>query len=162
VFYSIYKDMKEDLILTKEGLEKLKKEHTELVDIKRPKNIETIRSTRAMGDLSENGGYHAARDEQSFIESRIQELEEIFKRAKVASGTKTKSVSVGSKVVLESYQNKDKVIYELVGATEADPVNNKISYESPLGKGLMGKKPGDLFTIQVPVGELKYKILEVK
>ena len=154
--------MKDDLILTKEGLEKLKKEYTELINVKRPKNIETIRSTRAMGDLSENGGYHAARDEQSFIESRVQELEEIFKRAKIASSAKTKSVSVGSVVVLKNSQGKDKVTYELVGATEADPVNNKVSYESPLGKGLMGKKPGDLFTIQVPIGEIKYKILEVK
>lgn len=154
--------MKEELIMTKTGLEKLQKEYSELINTKRPKNIETIRSTRAMGDLSENGGYHAAKDEQGFIESRIQELEDIFKRVKIASDVKINNISVGSVVTLQSSTDKEKLTYELVGANEADPVNNKVSYESPLGKSLLNKKEGDTITVQVPVGELKYKILEIK
>lgn len=160
-FLAIINNMKQDLFLTKEGLAKLKKEYAELIDVKRPNNIEAIRSTRAMGDLSENGGYHAAREEQSFIEGRIQELEDIFKRAKIASSAKTKNIAIGSAVTLQLLGSGEKITYELVGATEADPVNNKVSYESPIGKGLLNKKQGDSVTVVVPVGELKYKILDV-
>lgn len=150
------------MILTKEGLEKLKKEYEDLVNNKRPKIIETIRSTRSMGDLSENGGYHAAKEEQAFLEGRIEQLEEIFKRARVVDGKKTSIINVGSTVTLQNADDKQKITYELVGATEADPVNNRVSYESPLGKSLLKRKQGDVVTVQVPVGELKYKILEVK
>jgi transcription elongation factor GreA len=149
--------------LTKEGLEKLKVELDDLVTNQRPVIIKEIRETRALGDLSENGGYQAAREKQTFIDSRIQEIENTLKFAKVKSDTEaSKKIDIGSKVHVEVEGDKNTFQFEIVGATEADPAVQKISYESPIGKSLYGSKVGDTVKVQTPVGETKYKITKVE
>ena len=154
---------KDQVLLTPQGLEKLKKEYERLVKVERPKVIEEIRITRAMGDLSENGGYQTAKERQRFLDRRIRELEHILKTAKASTKALSKNkVSVGSTVVLQNTKNNMQMTYTLVGATEADPSAGKISYESPLGRKILGKKPGDIVEITTPGGKLTYKIKEIK
>jgi transcription elongation factor GreA len=148
------------IILTKDGLEELKNELKNLIDVKRPEVVQKISLARDMGDLSENAAYVSARDEQAFVEGRIAELEEIIKNAVVASSIHSKGiVSVGCKIRV----HVDGVEQEfcLVGGPEADPKDKKISHESPLGKALMGKKIGDKVEIDAPMGKLVYTILSV-
>ncbi len=155
--------VKDQVILTPEGLRKLKKEYETLVKVERPKVIEEIQTTRAMGDLSENGGYQAAKEKQRFIDRRIRELEQLLKTAKATTKALSKNkVSVGSTVVLQNTSNNVQLTYTLVGPSEADPSKGKISYESPLGKRILGKKPGDLIVVKTPAGEITYKIKELK
>ncbi|PIR43131.1 transcription elongation factor GreA [candidate division WWE3 bacterium CG10_big_fil_rev_8_21_14_0_10_32_10] len=154
---------KKETLLTKEGYEKLKKEYDTLVNIKRPVVIDTIQKTRAMGDLSENGGYQAAKEEQRFVDRRIGELEGMLKTAKIIEDRKNNDkVSLGSTVYLDSLNDDFKVSYELVGSAEADPSKKRISYESPLGKSLLGAKKGDIVVVSTPVGDTKYKILKIE
>lgn len=148
------------VLLTKEGLEELKRELKNLVEVKRPEVVQKISVARDMGDLSENAAYVSARDDQAFIEGRIAELEDIIKNAVVSSGATSKGViSVGCKIRV----HVDGVEQEfcLVGGPEADPKEKKISHESPLGKALMGKKVGDKVEIDAPMGKLVYTILSV-
>ena len=153
--------MTKEIIVTQEGLEKLKKELHQLQAIKRPAVIERIQAARSLGDLSENSDYDDARNEQSFIEGRIQELREIIKKAKVVSKKNTNGeTDLGSIVICEV--EKDKETYELVSSAEAEPTRGKISIESPLGKGLMGKKKGDIAIVKTPGGEISYKILDIR
>ena len=148
------------VLLTKEGLEELKKELKNLIEVKRPEVVQKISVARDMGDLSENAAYVSARDEQAFVEGRISELEDIIKNSVVASAVHSKGVvSVGCKIRV----HVDGVEQEfcLVGGPEADPKDKKISHESPLGKALMGKKIGDKVEIEAPMGRLVYTILSV-
>src|SRR3990167_4891500 len=138
--------------LTQEGLGKLKEELKSLVKVKRPELAQRIKSARDMGDISENSEYDAAREEQAFIEGRISELEEIVKNAVVSSNSVKGIVSVGSKVTV--HIDGDKEIFHIVGAPEANPAEKKISHESPLGSALLGKKVGDKFEVEAPVGKL--------
>jgi transcription elongation factor GreA len=148
------------VILTKEGLEELKKELKNLTEIKRPEVVQKISLARDMGDLSENAAYVSARDEQAFVEGRIAELEEIIKNSVVASSVHLKGViSVGCKVRVHVDGMEQE--FSLVGGPEADPKDKKISHESPLGKALMGKKIGDKVEIDAPMGKLVYTILSV-
>jgi len=148
------------VLLTKEGLEELKRELKELVEVKRPEVVQKISVARDMGDLSENAAYVSARDDQAFIEGRIAELEEIIKNAVVSNSAASKGmVTVGSMIRVHVDGGEEE--YHMVGGPEADPRERKISNESPLGKALMGKKVGDKVEIDAPMGKLVYTILSV-
>lgn len=150
-----------EVLFTKEGLEELKKEHDSLTNDKRPEAVKRIAAAREQGDLSENSEYAAAREELSFIDGRIEELEEILHRAKLMSTKHSKSiVDMGCTVTLHTNGKKD--VYMIVGEWEANPKEKKISHSSPLGKALMGKKVGEKIEVQAPVGRLMYKILSIE
>jgi transcription elongation factor GreA len=152
--------MTEIVYITKEGLVKLKKELKELIEEKRPTVAKRIKEAREMGDISENAEYDAARQEQSFIEGRISELEEVIKNSKVVEENGDKGVvHVGAKVTV--HIEGDEETFHIVGAQEADPTENKISHESPLGASLMGKKVGEAIDVEVPIGNLTYKIVKI-
>jgi transcription elongation factor GreA len=146
---------------TKEGLEKLNLELKDLQDVKRPGAVEKLERARGMGDLSENSAYTSARDELSLLEGRIQELEEVIRNAEVVESAPTDgSIAIGTHVTVEI--NNDVEDIHVVGEFEADPMNKKLSYTSPIGKALIGKKVGDIIEIQIPSGSIKYKILSIK
>lgn len=148
-----------NLYITKEGLLKLKEELKELVEVKRPAVAIDIQQAREMGDISENAAYDEAKREQAFIEGRISELEEIIKSAKVAKQGDNGFIVVGSKVVV--HIDGDEEEFHIVGAPEANPLEGKISHESPLGASLLGKKVGDKVEVEAPIGKLKYTILNI-
>jgi transcription elongation factor GreA len=153
------KNKNSDLFLTKEGLEQLKKELKELSEIKRPAIIRKIKEAREMGDISENSTYDAAREEQAFVEGRIEELEGIIKNAKVSKDTPKDTIAVGCRVTVHIDGSEEE--FHIVGAPEADPTKRKISHESPLGQALLGKKVGDKIEVEAPVGKLIYTILKI-
>lgn len=149
------------VILTKEGLEKLKAELNTLTTVKRAEVVDKIAKARAEGDLSENGMYQAAKDEQSFVEGRIAELEQILKNAVVETATKNNdTVQVGSVVTVLIKEKEDN--FHIVGPVEANPVEKKISHESPLGKALIGKKVGEMIQVETPLGLISYIIKKIK
>lgn len=148
------------MYLTKEGLDNLKEELRQLIDVKREEVAKKIQTAREMGDLSENSLYDAAKEEQVFVEGRIAELEDIIKSAKVSTAKATGEVSVGSKVTV--HIEGDEETYHLVGAPEADPIARKISHESPIGSALMGKKVGDQVEVEAPMGMLTYTVVKVE
>lgn len=152
--------VEDKIILTKEGLEKLKKELETLVEVRRVEVVKKIQLARDQGDLSENAAYVSAREEQAFIEGRILELEDIIKNSlvSVASSGAT-SIVVGSKVAVH-IEGEDDFFY-IVGAPEADPVQKKISHESPLGKALLGKTVGEKVEVEAPIGKLIYTIKSI-
>lgn len=149
-----------DIVLTEEGLVKIKNELANLKE-RRKDVIARIQTAKEFGDLSENAEYDDARNEQSFVEGRIQELQEMIKQAKVVSkqSHSTDSVSLGSKVTVTV--DGDSEEYELVGVNESDPVNGKISIESPTGKALMGAKKGEKVIVETPGGKLEYSITHI-
>ena len=151
--------------ITTQGLAKLKEELEELKNIKRPQVVKAIAEARAHGDLKENAEYHAAREQQSQIESKIIEVNDIIARANVIDVTKldkSNKVVFGSTVkVLELEKNITK-IYKIVGKTEADINQNLIYFRSPIGKALIGKMEKDLVTVITPSGEKNFEIIEVK
>ncbi len=153
-------------LLTPEGLEKIKAELQTLVNERRKEVIERIQEAVAHGDLSENADYAQAKEEQSFIEGRIQELEDMIKNAEIISpGAKHSSVTVGSTVTVfvEGKDNsKQEKKYRIVGFNEANPAQGKISNESLVGKILLGKKVGDKTAVQTPAGEIYYEIKEIE
>jgi len=151
--------MRNNIKLTKEGLEALKSELSELRDVKRPKLVDRLANARSQGDLSENSDYQSAKEELEFLDGRIEELEEVIKRAAVTSSGKTGGVDVGTEVTVRV--NGNKVIFNIVGEWEADPVNKKISHESPLGKALVGKKIGDKVDVEAPAGKIQYEIVAI-
>ena len=151
--------------ITYQGLEKLKKELTELKNIKRPSVIESIAEARAHGDLKENAEYHAAREEQAKIESRIIEINDLIARANVIDVTKLQkrdNVIFGSTVDLIDLENDEKKTYKIVGKDEAEIEKNYIYFKSPIGKALIGKNKKDLVTVKTPSGEKNFEITEVK
>ncbi len=154
---------KKKIYLTKERLEELKHELLELSQVKRPQVLERVSSARNMGDLSENAEYVAARDELSFIDGRIDELEQIVKQAvlidKVAAKGVHKEIEIGSTVTLHIKGKKED--YMIVGEWEANPAEKKISHESPLGKALIGKKAGEKVEIEAPAGKVLYTIVSI-
>ena len=151
--------------ITLEGLKKIKEELEELKNIKRPKIIEAIAEARAHGDLKENAEYHAAKEEQAKIESRVIEINDLIARANVIDVTsleKKDSVVFGSTVYLIDLENDVKKIYKIVGKDEADIKKNYIYFRSPVGKALIGKKGKEIVTVETPAGEKNFEILEVK
>ncbi len=154
--------MDKKIYLTKEGLEELKKEYEQLVKERRPEVVVRLSIARDMGDLSENAEYTAAREELSFIDGRIDELEEIIKQAVLISQISSKgakTVNIGSKVTVKLDGKKE--IFTVVGEWEADPKEKKISHASPLGKALMGKGIGEHVEVQAPAGKILYTILSI-
>ena len=151
--------------ITSQGLEKIKKELEELKNIKRPKIIEAIAEARAHGDLKENAEYHAAKEEQSKIESRIIEINDLIARANVIDVTKLEKkdkVVFGSTVSLIDLKSNESKTYKIVGKDEADINKNYIYFKSPIGKALIGKNKKDLMTVVTPSGEKNFQITEVK
>ncbi|RJE86202.1 transcription elongation factor GreA [Paenibacillus sp. 1011MAR3C5] len=155
---------KEELILTPEGLAKIEEELLELKTVKRKELSERLKVAISYGDLKENSEYHSAKDDQAFMETRILQLERMRKIARVvdASSLSSNQVSIGSMVILNDIEFNEKIEYRVVGPAEADVTDNKISYESPLGKELMGKKVGDTINVDAPMGIIKYELLEIK
>jgi transcription elongation factor GreA len=153
-----------DLIpVTREGYETLKKELENLKRVERPRNIKAIEEARAHGDLSENAEFDAAKDRQGFIEGRIGELEYKLGNADVINTDnlpKDRAV-FGNKVLLENIDTGEEVEYQLVGPDESDIGNGRISVSSPLGKAILGKKPGDELTLEVPGGKRIYEIVDI-
>ena len=150
--------MKKTYQITLEGKAELEAELEELKG-RRGHIAEKIANARDYGDLSENAEYDSAREEQGLVESRVSEIEDILQNAEIIKVTKSSTIKVGSTVVL---QNGSKVTYRIVGPVEADPLEGKISNESPIGAALMGKKVGDSVTITTPKAETTYKVVEVK
>ena len=146
--------------LTQQGFENLQKEYDEFTKIRRPKAIERLKTARAMGDLSENSEYSAAKEELAFVEGRIKEIEELMKNAEVIDAKLTDGIEIGSEVTVEKDGNNE--TYYIVGEFEADPMAKKLSATSPIGSALLGKKLGDTVEVNVPVGTLKYIIKEIK
>ncbi len=153
--------MSKKYLLTPEGLQKMNQELKELINKKRPDVIERIREAASHGDLSENADYAQAREEQSFIEGRIQEIEDIIKNAEIIStSSQHNNVTIGSTTVITVNGNEKK--YKIVGSNEANPKEGKISNESLIGKALLGKKSGDKFKVTTPAGDMEYEIISIE
>jgi len=146
------------LLLTNQGLEKLKNELEGLKE-RRKIVVERIKTAREYGDLSENSEYEDAKNEQSFVEGRIIEVEEMIKRAKVVAKNGTGNVEMGSTVTLK--MDGEKLEYMIVSSSESDPATGKISSESPIGYSLMGKAKGDKVEINTPNGKMECTIVEI-
>jgi transcription elongation factor GreA len=155
---------KNEVILTREGLQKLEFELEDLKIVKRKEVAARIKTAISYGDLKENSEYHSAKNDQSFMEGRIITLERMLNKAKVAEtdNVDVKYVRVGFVVVLIDVEVSEKVEYRIVGPAEADVMESKISYESPLGKALMGKSVGDNINVPAPMGVIQYELLEIK
>lgn len=156
--------MKERIPVTREGLEQLRAEYDELVNVRRPDIIRTVADARAEGDLRENAGYHAAKDDQGFIEGRIRELEQMFKLVDVIDDAPAaggaRSVGLGSTVTVEL--DGEQETYTIVGQIEAKPAQGRISNVSPVGKALMGRRVGEMVNIQTPAAVLQARILAIE
>jgi len=148
---------------TEEGLKKLRAELDQLRDVERPKASQAIAEARDKGDLSENAEYDAAKEAQGMLEMRIAKLEEVVANARVVDESQldTSKVLIHSKVKLKNLANKQEVTYTLVAQSEADLKSGKISVDSPIGKGLLGKKAGETAEISVPNGTIIFEIIEV-
>lgn len=151
-------------ILTYEGLRKYEDELHELKVVKRQEVAQKIKEAREQGDLSENAEYDAAKDEQRDIEARIEELEKILKNAEVVVEEEVDldKISVGCQIKIVDLEDNSELTYKIVGSTEANSLKGKISNESPLGKALLGAKVGDVVTVEAPMGELQYRVLEIQ
>ena len=151
--------------ITINGLEKLKDELVFLKEKKRPEIVEAISEARSHGDLKENAEYHAAKEQQSHNEGRIQEIEDIIARANVIDVTKINNdgkVIFGSTVFLQNLDNNEKIDYKIVGKDEADLKQKLLFFKSPIGKGLIGKNKGDLVEVSTPAGVKNFEIIDVK
>jgi len=152
--------MAREIYLTREGLEKLKKELEDLTANRRPAVIARIQQSKEYGDLAENAEYEDAKNEQSFVEGRIAELEALVGRAKIIEENGcADAVSLGCKVEVQVDGKKEQ--YAIVGEGESDPSVGKISYTSPLGQALMGKKIGETAEVNAPDGKITYKVLQI-
>jgi transcription elongation factor GreA len=149
------------IYLTPEGEKKLRAELAELTGPRREELSQRLRSAIQMGDLSENADYHKAKEDQGFLEGRIQEVEAILRMAVIVEKTNSDVVSVGSLVTVQE-DNFPPETYSLVGAKEADPRSGKISNESPIGSALMDHKVGDVVVAETPGGQVKFKILKIE
>ena len=155
--------MDNQIIVTDEGLKKLQEELAYLKNTKRKEITEAIKLALSFGDLSENSEYTEAKDEQGKVESRIVELEEMLKNVKVISDSDvhTNSVNVGASVRLLDVKKNKEVEYTIVGSTEADAMNGKISDRSPIGSALIGASVDEIVTVVTPAGERQFKVLEI-
>jgi transcription elongation factor GreA len=147
--------------ITRVGLESLEKELEKLMNAKRPKLVERLANARAQGDLSENSDYQNARDELEFLDGRIAELDGVIKHAVVAGQAKgNKEVVFGAKVKVKA--SGKELLYEIVGEWDSDPIEKRISHNSPLGQALLGKKVGDKVKVEAPAGNITYEILNIR
>lgn len=154
---------KKPIYLTKEGYEEIKQELDHLINVARPENIQAIKEARALGDLSENADYDAARNEQAEIEDKIKKLQAVIDNVTIIEQASTDEVGVGSTVTISYIDDEDeKDEYKIVGSQEADPFESKISNESPIAKALMGHKIGDIVSVTSPNGSYEIKVIEIK
>ncbi|SEM99090.1 transcription elongation factor GreA [Candidatus Frackibacter sp. WG12] len=156
--------MAEKVILTKEGLKNLKEELEYLRGTKRREVAKRIKQALEFGDISENSEYDDAKNEQAFVEGRIKEIERMLRNAEVINEdeVKTTEFNVGTTVRIQDMETGEEFSYKIVGTTEADPLNNKISNASPVGNALLNHKIGEEVEIDAPVGKITYKILAIK
>lgn len=152
------------IILTEEGLKKLEERHEYLVSVKRREVAERLKEAIALGDLSENSEYDDAKNEQSAVETEILDLQAKIRNAEIIKKDDSKKnvVHMGDTVVIKDLEYGDELEYTLVGSTEADPTEMKISNESPVGSAILGQKTGKTVEVNAPVGVLKYKIVKIK
>ncbi len=153
-----------EVILTQDGLEKLEKELEYLKSVKRKEVASRIKVAINFGDISENSEYENAKNEQAFIEGRIITLEKMLRNARLIDEgeIETGVVSVGSRVTLRDLEYEEDFDYTIVGSAEANPGENKISNESPVGSAILGKPVGDVVEVNVPAGVIKYKIMNIE
>jgi len=153
-----------EVILTRAGLERLEKELENLRTVKRKEIAERIKQAIEFGDISENSEYEDAKNEQAFIEGRIITLEKMLRNAKVIEENQRETgvVSVGSTVKIKDIEFDEEIEYKIVGSAEADPLANLISNESPVGRALLGQVAGSIVEVNVPAGNLKFKVLDIK
>ena len=153
---------KNTVYLTEEGLAELKKELENLINVRRPENIQAIKEARALGDLSENAEYDAARNEQAQIEARIQQLEKMLENVSIIAEVSNETVGIGNTVSIKYVDDDEEEEYKIVGSQEADPFESKISNESPIAKALFEHKVGDVVTVESPNGSYEVEIIEIK
>ncbi|MBE3597163.1 MAG: transcription elongation factor GreA [Hydrogenibacillus sp.] len=153
-----------EVILTPSGLKKLEEELEYLKTVKRKEVAERIKIAIGYGDLSENSEYEDAKNEQAFIEGRILTIEKMLRNARVINDDDvgTDTVSIGSTVVVKDLEFDEEMTFTIVGSAESDPVENKISNESPVGMALLGKKRGDVVEVNAPAGIIRYQILDIQ
>jgi len=152
----------EEMILTQEGWDELERELEELKTVKRRELAARIKTAISYGDLKENSEYHSAKNDQSFMEGRILTIEHILRKAKIAEKMDDSRVHVGSIAVLNDIEFAETIEYRIVGPSEANVSENKISYSSPLGVALMNRTVGDIIHVEAPMGIIKYELLAIK
>ena len=150
-----------EILLTAKGFAELEEELNELRTTKREENIQAIKEARSHGDLSENSEYDAARDEQAKIEARIQELEYKLEHATIIDSSNKDTVNVGCDVTILYVDDEEEDTYSIVGSLEADPFENKVSNESPIGSAIIGKKVGDVVDVNANGSSYQVKILKI-
>ena len=148
--------------LTQEGLDELKKELDNLINVRRPENINAIKEARSLGDLSENAEYDAARNEQAQIEARIKQIEKMLENVSIITEVSKDIVGIGNTVAIKYVDDDEEDEYTIVGSQEADPFESKISNESPIAKALFDHKVGDVVTVESPNGSYEIEIIEIK
>ena len=153
----------QDVILTREGLQQLEEELENLRTVKRTEVKERLKEAIALGDLSENSEYDDAKNEQAFMEGRILELEKMIRNAKIIEEGEQQegAITVGSLVTVKDIEFDEITEYRLVGTVEADPMNNRISNESPVGRALLGHKAGEIIDVEVPAGIIQLEIVSI-
>lgn len=154
--------MEEKEYITKEKSKQLTEELEHLKKVKRKEVAEALEFAKALGDLSENAEYHEAREEQAAIEERIMKIESVLKSAVIMSHHHGGVINVGSSVEVRKGESKDKITLEIVGSEDADLATGKISFKSPLGKAMVGKKKGDSFVVHAPKRDVTYTVVEIK
>lgn len=156
--------MAEEILLTQEGYDKLEKELDNLVYVKRREVAKRIKTAREFGDISENSEYDDAKNEQAFIEGRIKEIENMLRNARIVTDDEItgETVNLGTTVELRDKETQEEFAYTIVGSAEADPLNFKISNESPIGKAILGHSVGDVVKVEVPSGLMEYEILSIE
>ncbi len=152
--------MNNTMMITKPGLVQLQKELDELNTVRRPQLVERLALARSMGDLSENSDYQSAKEDLSFVDGRIAELEDLIKSAQVIVPTTSGQVDFGHSVTVQV--NGTKTVFQIVGEWEADPTKKKISHSSPLGQALMGRKVGEKVPVEAPAGKVVYTIAGIE
>lgn len=153
---------KNTVYLTQEGLDTLKKELDDLINVRRPENVQAIKEARALGDLSENAEYDAARNEQAVIEARIKQLEKMLENVSIISDVSTDFVSIGNTVAIKYVDDDEEDEYKIVGSQEANPFESRISNESPIAQALFNHKVGDIVTVESPNGAYQVEITAIQ
>ena len=156
--------MQKEVLMTESGLKKYEAELEELKSVRRKEISEKIKVALSFGDLSENSEYDEAKNEQAIVEARISELEDLLKNVKIIdeSDLSTDAIHVGSRIVVWDKTFEEKLEYQIVGSKEANPLEDRISDESPVGKALLGCKVGDVVEVEAPGGAVSYEVLEIK
>ena len=161
--------MAEEILFTQEGYDKIVAEHDYLVTVRRPEVTEHLKIARSFGDLSENAEYDAAKEEQADVEAQILKLEEMMRNAKIVAEEEMtgEQVNLGLSVKIKDLKTKESFVYKIVGITDADPIENRISNQSPVGKALIGKKVGDKVEVVIESTDasegqvLRYQVMEI-